>query len=288
MSAGSLGRLSEAHASWLELSLAAGLFSQRTVYVYRYGAKSFIESQGDLLVEDVTRLHAKRWLLEARGLAPSTITCRIASLNSFYDELLFEDLIEFNPFAKLRRPKQRRGQPRPAPVEATRHLLAAAAPRERTMIALAVMLGLRRFEIAKLAVADFDFDTMRLSLVGKGNKPAVLPITVELAEIVEEWIDYAGLQPGGWLFPSKKGGHLVAMYVGQVMTKASAEAGVRITPHQYRHRAGTDMTRAYGLKAAQQLLRHASSATTEVYSQFDVEDLRPLMTGVELGQEGRA
>jgi len=268
-------KIGEAFEEWLGIQEAAGLYAENTILNYRIACRKFIDDQGDLEVGEVRRSHAKAWMGSFGGLAGSTIRVRLSAMSSFYSEMVYDDKLETNPFAGLRRPKARRKKiRRAAPPAATQRLLETARPRERTMIALAVYLGLRRFEIAQVRVRDFDFESMTLSLIGKGSKEATLPVSPAAHDAVVAWIEFAGLSADDWFFAGRGGGHLCYSQVGRVMTRAAVEAGTKITPHQYRHRAGTDVARHSGIKMGQLFLRHESSSTTDDYLAIEIDELR--------------
>lgn len=266
--------ITHAFAQWLELRVVAG-FSVHTVTNYRHALDLFTASQGDLPVGDVTREHVKAWVRGFGDLAPSTVSGRLSAMSSFYDDLVLDEIVTANPFRTVRRPRRKaRSIRRPAPRAALDQVMPAATHRERAMLALAAHMGLRRFEIAKVNTADIDWNERQLSVVGKGGRPAVLPIPPSVVVHLQVWITVGQIPPGGWLFPGRRGGPLSAQRCGEIITAVSVRAGVRVTPHQWRHRVGTDLAESHGVKVAQELLRHASSSTTDRYVHMDPVVLR--------------
>ena len=269
--------LTDAHDTWLTRQEALGFLSPSTITNYRHGRATFVARHGDLEVGAVTRRHGKEWVNTFKGLASSTINCRIAAMHSFYADLLVDDLVDANPFDGIRRPRKRaRTIRQPAPANVVGEVLRVADPRTKAMIALAYFAGFRRFEIAKCRESDIDWSDATISVIGKGDRPGTVPLPDQAVMILGDWVVWAPIPPGGFLFPSR-GTHLTPQRVGEIMTDAATKCGVRVTPHQWRHRAGTDMAAAAGVKMAQMLLRHTSSSTTDGYVHAGVEDLRDAM-----------
>jgi site-specific recombinase XerD len=267
---------SEAYDRWITKRVANRSLAASSVPSYQRAGKTWTGVVGNKAPHNVTFADADRWAESLGHLAAGTQAGRISILATFFDSLIRAEELEVNPLSRLDKPKVGRRAPRPAPVSGMARTLEVANPKARLMIRLATRLALRRFEIAKLRRCDFDWDEMLLHVTGKGGKQAILPLPTDIAAEVRTWCDANYVAADGYLFPSnrKHGAAMSAQRVGDIITEASWVAGEHITPHTYRHRAATDMNRAYGLKAAQRLLRHSSSATTDIYAQFDVEDLR--------------
>jgi len=141
-------------------------------------------------------------------------------------------------------------------------------PRELLMIRLACEPGLRRGEVARCHRDDLIGEPGRYSLrvLGKGNKLRVVPITDALAAAIMEHC------AAGHLFPGFIDGHVSENWAGTVISRLMPEG---YTVHTLRHRFGT---RAYrgsrNLRAVQELLGHASIATTERYTAIDDDEIR--------------
>ena len=156
-----------------------------------------------------------------------------------------------------------RGRPRPTPEGIILEALQRADDRERLMVELGALAGLRAGEIARVHVFDLSGDVLLVH--GKGGKEREIPLPAgDLVEAI------AGC--GGWLFPNGKGGHLTANHVSRVVSRLLPAPW---TAHTLRHRFGT---RAYAgsrdLLAVSRLLGHASTDTTLVYVQLPDDHLR--------------
>ncbi|WP_167107250.1 tyrosine-type recombinase/integrase [Mycobacterium sp. DL592] len=167
--------------------------------------------------------------------------------------------------------------PRPVPDQIWRDALAAADARVTVMLRLSAEAGMRRAEVAQVHTNDLvdGAGGAQLLVHGKGNKQRLVPISDELASVVRAGPGghTPGLPATGYLFPSRiEGVPLTAEYVGVLVGRVLPEA---YSMHKLRHRYAT---RAYrgtrNLRAVQQLLGHASIATTERYTAVDDDEVR--------------
>lgn len=164
------------------------------------------------------------------------------------------------------RPEQPR--PRPADSDVVASALRAADPRVALMLRLATELGMRRGEVAQVhPERDLARDGLGRSLIvhGKGERERVLPLPDDLA-------DQLFATSTGYLFPSPTGGHLSAHWVGTLVSRALADG---TTMHQLRHLCATEIhSRTHDVRLVQELLGHASLATTQRYLAVDDAQVR--------------
>lgn len=144
------------------------------------------------------------------------------------------------------------------------------------MILLGAYQGLRIHEVAKFKGEDIEVD--RLRVVGKGGTDVKLPLHALLAA---EAVDYPAR---GFWFPSYDlDGPVTASNVGKVVAAAMRRAGIDgATAHQLRHWYGTQVLRSAGgnVRVAQELLRHAMVATTQVYCEISLDEQRAAIDGL--------
>lgn len=200
--------------------------------------------------------------LQAQEWKPETRRSRRTTLRAFYGWALTQRLVADNIALELPRVKASKAFPRPVPASVYQEAMAAAQPRVKLMLRMAYELGLRRAEIAQGHSRDLVEDLAGWSLIvhGKGNKTRLVPLTPRLA------LELRSL-PAGYFFPGEDNGHLSARYVGKLAARVLPEPW---TIHTLRH---SFASRAYGvandLFVVQELLGHASPATTRVYVQLD-------------------
>ncbi|WP_403023141.1 tyrosine-type recombinase/integrase [Salinibacterium sp. GXW1014] len=212
------------------------------------------------------------WLSEKRW-KPETRRAHRSVLRVFYAWAVQSGRMETSPAEKL--PVVRRGThlPRPALEEEYRKALAFASPRERLALVLAAELGMRRAEVAQVHSKDLmqRDGIWTLTVHGKGAHQRSLPLAPNHVSMLRSL-------PEGYVFPGNDHGHISPAYLGKLISRL-LPAGV--TMHALRHRFAT---RVYAVDrdvfAVQQLLGHASPATTQVYVRIEESSMRRLVEAV--------
>ena len=214
---------------------------------------------------------------------PSAITRHTyyVHLRAFYHWLVISDHRQDNPMSRVAAPKRPKYQPRPITDEQLRAVLTSPLrPATRTRIMLAAFAGLRVHEIAKIRGQDIDHATGMITVVGKGNKTAVLPVHPIILREAEHY------PLRGWWFPSSTcpHTHVERRAVGSSISDAFARAGIKMTSHQLRHYFATALLEAgVDARVVQTLMRHENLQTTALYMNVSVRlqrqalDLLPTM-----------
>ncbi|KLO29572.1 hypothetical protein ABH37_13200 [Mycobacterium haemophilum] len=219
--------------------------------------------------EDVTIERLLAWF-GAQDWAPETRRSYRSSARGFFAWAYKTGRVPvyLGDLPRIREPK---ASPRPVPDDVWQAALAVADPRTTLMLRLAAQAGLRRAEVAQVHTRDVVFIAgggAQLVVHGKGGRQRLVPLPGDLAEQIRQL-------PPGWVFPDGFGGHLSPAWVGTLVSRVLPEG----TMHALRHRFGT---RAYrgtrNLRAVQQLLGHASVATTERYVAVDDDEIRAAAT----------
>jgi integrase/recombinase XerD len=193
-------------------------------------------------------------------------------LRQWYGWLIKKGYRVDNPVDQLPRIRATRGLPRPISTDQLGQALNSGRfySRTRTMILLAAYEGLRAHEIAQFRGEQIRGG--RLWIVGKGDEEYSLPVHALIAAEAQAYP-----RIGLWFTsPTDRSQPITAKNVSNVVGKALRRADVDATCHQIRHWYGTHALRAAGgnLRVAQELLRHASPATTAIYTLVDDLELR--------------
>lgn len=215
---------------------------------------------------------------------------RLVALKSFFRFLAEEGKLLLNPAAGLRLPKVRRPLPQPllTPKEAIRFLesVGTATPlglRDRAIVEVFYATGIRNAELRALETADFDPASATLTIRGgKGDKDRVVPMGPIAAAIVSDYIASARPKLTGGssvpnLFVSKRGRPLWGANLAEIVARAAAGSGLGkpVRPHRLRHACATHMLRGGAdIRHIQKLLGHASLASTQIYTQVEISDLK--------------
>lgn len=193
-----------------------------------------------------------------------------ASLRGFWAWAAASGRCAVSPAASLPAVAASAPMPRPTPDHAYRSALLAADERERLILRLAGECGLRRAEIAQVHQCDLVQDLAGWSLLvhGKGGRMREVPMMDGLARAVRARL----LATGGWLLPGADQGHLSARHVGILASRLLPDGW---TLHSLRHRCASVAYAAdRDLLSVQQLLGHASVATTQRYVRVPSDAVR--------------
>jgi site-specific recombinase XerD len=162
--------------------------------------------------------------------------------------------------------------------EVTSLLTAARHPSTRALIMILYSSGLRVGEVVKLRPEDLDRDRGVVRVRGgKGRKDRYSLLSALAVKAVDRHLALKGEEEGPWLFPGEKpGSHLSTRSVQKVVARARAKARIAkmVTPHTLRHSFATHLLEGgTELRYFQELLGHAASRTTEVYTLVCNRDL---------------
>jgi site-specific recombinase XerD len=258
----------ESIKAWCEWLIAGGL-ARGTVDLRRYQLIRFGQDHGRRTTWDLSPADLGSWMA-GHGWGLESLRSYRSALRSFYGWAHASGYVSQDPARLLRPLKRTRPRARPAPEDVIDSALQRADPRGWLLLMLGSREGLRRGE---MAVIHRDRDLLRtrsgwsLIVHGKGSKDRIVPLRAEVAMAILA-------TPPGWLFPNGHGGHLTPGHVSVLLRRALGTA----TAHQLRHRFGTvTYRRTHDLRAVQELLGHASVATTQLYIAVDDDELRRVM-----------
>lgn len=213
-----------------------------------------------------TPLDVVRWYRSHAGdWSESTAATYNAYLRAWFKWLAVQDLRMDNPMLKVGTVRYPDRVPRPVDDRDLITLLTTSMRRKtRVMILLGALAGLRVHEIAKVRGEDIEGDGTRLRVTGKGRRVGLIPLHPLLAEVA------ADMPRRGWWFPANSllpGEHVRSKSVSEVIGRAMRRAQIPGTPHGLRHWFGTTLLdEGADLRTVQELLRHKSIATTQIYT----------------------
>ncbi len=209
---------------------------------------------------DLEQIMARR-----RGLAPETRKSELASWRVFFGWAHKRGIRTDDPTADIRSIRVPVRVPRVAPDDDVELALATGSSQHRAMVLLARYGCLRLTELTTLHTRAREGE--RLRIIGKGNKERIVyanePLLFALHALERE-------QGPGYYFPGLRGGHMHPMSVNKIITRLTGW-----NPHSLRHAGATAAYNATGdLRAVQEMLGHASLATTQRYLHLDDEARR--------------
>jgi len=229
------------------------------------------------------------WLKEQK-LAPPSIARHIVSLKILYRYLQLEGIVQENPAELLGTQKMWERMPEVLTPGMVQKLLSAPQPydpffrRDRAMLELLYATGCRASEVSNLQLRDLHLDQRYCLAHGKGNKQRMVPLGDAAAIAIEEYLHQERgrltQRAGGaaaWLLLSRGGRRLRREAIWQLVKRYARRSGVpeSISPHTLRHSFATHLlSGGVDLRHVQEMLGHASIATTQIYTHVDSSRLK--------------
>jgi len=158
-----------------------------------------------------------------------------------------------------------------------------AGIRNRTIIEMLYLTGMRRSELIGLSDKDVDIGEGTVKVTGKRNKQRIIPLTLAFTKRLEEYVnarnDSIGNEGERWFFITDKGNKLYDKYVYNVVKRYLTMVTTieKKSPHILRHSFATHMlNRGAGLNSIKEFLGHANLSATQIYTHNTFEKLRKI------------
>ena len=242
---------------------------------------------GDAAVTALPAATLRRFLavLHARGLSGRSLARILSGWRSFYRFALERDpTVKDDPCAGLKAPKMTRRLPAVlSPDEAVRLVAIDGddplSVRDRAIFELAYSSGLRLSELAGLEVGGIDLATGEVRVWGKGSKERIVPVGGPAREAIRAWLSVrAGLPISDEeaMFVTRSGRRIGVRAIESRLAAWAIKRGLarHVHPHMLRHSFASHVLQSSGdLRAVQEMLGHASIASTQVYTHLDFQYL---------------
>jgi integrase/recombinase XerC len=223
--------------------------------------------------------------LHARGLSGRSIARVLSGWRAFYRYAIDRDsALKDDPSAGLRPPRSHRRLPAAlSPDEAVRLVAieetGALAVRDRAILELAYSSGLRLSELAGLDLGALDLDAGEVRVMGKGSKERIVPVGKPALEAIRSWLEaragLAGPETRA-MFVSRSGRRITPRTIQRSLAAWAVKRGLaqHVHPHMLRHSFASHLLQSSGdLRAVQEMLGHASIASTQIYTHLDFQHL---------------
>jgi integrase/recombinase XerC len=219
----------------------------------------------------------------------STVARRLSVIKGFLKFLYREEIIEKNIAKLITLPKSEHKIPEILKPEEITEILRSIPPgtlfQKRTLavIELLYSTGMRISELANLTYQDLDLRGGTVRVIGKGDKERVVPMGRHCQNAIHAYISSVpGLVKQGdktALFLNREGQRVSVRTLQRDLRRYAVEAlgpaGLKVSPHTFRHSCATHLLAAgAGLREIQELLGHESLITTQKYTQVDIERLK--------------
>jgi integrase/recombinase XerC len=254
---------------------------------YRRDVRMLQELAGATPLAAVEPQELRRFLatLHARGLSGKSLARVLSGWRAFYRFAIdHEPSLKDNPCAGLKAPRSARHLPAVlSPDEAVR-LVAIAdedvlAVRDRALLELAYSSGLRVSEVAGLDLGALDLAQGEVRVVGKGAKERIVPVGEPARVALKAWLALRpapSMNDADAVFLSRTGRRITSRAIQQRLAAWAVKRGLarHVHPHMLRHSFASHLLQSSGdLRAVQELLGHASIASTQIYTHLDFQYL---------------
>ncbi|HUY32688.1 MAG TPA: site-specific tyrosine recombinase XerD [Pirellulales bacterium] len=266
--------------------------ADNTVLAYRRDLRRFFTWLGERKVPalSIRELADYAGWLHQRELAPASLGRHIVSLKLFFRYLQLEGVLKDNPVELLGSQKLWERVPEVLSPEVVDRLLSGPRStepcwrRDRAMLELLYATGCRASELSALETRDVHLDEGYCLCHGKGDKERLVPLGKRAAAAVRDYLENErpalaahAAAPPGWLLLSRRGRRLRRERIWELIKEyaARAHAPRSVSPHTLRHSFATHLLAGGAdLRQVQEMLGHASIATTQIYTHVDHSRLK--------------
>jgi len=240
----------------------------------------------------ITSHNVRAWIVSLmdKGITSVTVHRKISCLRVFFRYLRKEAIIRTDPLEKVVLPKRKKNLPVFVGEKELDSLLDDysfgddfAGIRNRTIIEMLYLTGMRRAELTGLRDTDVDLRGATVKVTGKRNKQRIIPLTRPFTDRLEEYLEVRNeaihSDNGNWFFKTDKGNKLYDKYVYNTVREYLALVTTieKKSPHILRHTFATHMlNRGAGLNTIKEFLGHANLSATQIYTHNTFEKLRKI------------
>ena len=267
-------------------------YSRHTIVSYQndLGAFSkFLKEEYEVTsLKEVSYTQVRSWivLLVSEEISNRTINRKMSSLKSFYKFLIKTKQVTENPLQKhksLKVPKRVNvpfNEKEITEVLLNLELEKGFVPqRNKLMVELFYATGIRRNELINIKIADVDLKQDMIKVLGKRDKERYIPLLKVLQNTIKEYIVIRKevSQDNDYLFITKKGNKLYGTLVYRVINDyfSRVSSKVKKSPHILRHAFATHLiNEGADLNSVKELLGHASLASTQIYTNSSLKELK--------------
>ncbi|MEW6513790.1 MAG: tyrosine recombinase XerC [Pseudomonadota bacterium] len=263
--------------------------SDHTVAAYRRDLAALQTGVGErpLAALQSHDLRRQAMRLHGQGLAARSVARTLSAWRAYYRWLARRGELAADPCVGLKAPKRPRALPKALAIEQTAVLLAPSdgandvlAVRDRAMFELFYSSGLRLSELASLDTnGNLDLAAAEVTVTGKRGKTRTVPVGAQARKALDVWLSQRAQLASSEesaLFVGRRGSRLTPRAIELRLAQWAKKCGLglNIHPHMLRHSFASHVLQSSGdLRAVQEMLGHASIATTQIYTHLDFQHL---------------
>ena len=279
-------------ASCLDYLRSECHLAENSVAAYRRDLKRFCEWVAGRFIPQLTVRDLSDYMawLKGKNLAPTSISRHMVSVKIFYRYLQLEGVLKDNPGELLGAQKTWERVPEVLSALGAQQLLTSPQAydsftlRDRALLELLYATGCRASEVSHLQMRDLHLEEKYCLAHGKGNKERVTPLGEAAVAALREYLKEERVQlaegvtpPPPWVLLSRSGKRLRREAIWELVKRYARRSGAsaEISPHSLRHSFATHLLAGGAdLRQVQELLGHASIATTQIYTHVDQTRLK--------------
>ena len=213
----------------------------------------------------------------------------LSSIRSFFNFLIFENLLDNDPCEQIHTPKIGSKIPTTLTIQEVDDIITAIdlskdhGERNRAIIECLYSCGLRVSELTSLKISNILFHEDIIQVTGKGNKQRIVPLSKSLKRYFKYYIEHIRAKKNinknatDILFLNRRGNKISRVMIFNIVKTLSKKVlnNKNISPHTFRHSFATHLVEGGAdLRVVQEMLGHTNITTTEIYTHLNTDYLR--------------